>query len=143
MILELNETDHEEVVLEMVGHLEKIGKVSSGDCYAISNAVLERESQVGTGLGSGVAIPHARVKGLKETMVVFGRSREGIDFECPDNAPCHLIFLLLVPVDKPAHHLQVLADLARVFDQSDRRRMLEEAETAEEICGIFSVDARV
>ncbi|MDA7868016.1 PTS sugar transporter subunit IIA [Akkermansiaceae bacterium] len=87
VILELTETDHEEVVLEMVGHLCKIGKVSSGDCYCVGNAVLERESHIGTGLGSGVAIPHARVKGLKETLAVFGRSREGVDFDCPDNAP--------------------------------------------------------
>ena len=53
VILELAETDHEEVVLEMIGHLCKIGKVPSGDCYCFGNAVLERESHVGTGLGSG------------------------------------------------------------------------------------------
>lgn len=138
VILELSETDHEEVVLEMIGHLCEIGKVPSGDCYCIGNAVLERESHVGTGLGSGVAIPHARVKGLKETLVVFGRSKEGVDFECPDNAPCHLIFLMLVPEDKAAQHLQILSELARVFQQSDRRRLLEEATTVSEICDIFS-----
>lgn len=138
VILELNETDHEEVVLEMVGHLCKIGKVPSGDCYCMGNAVLERESQVGTGLGSGVAIPHARVKGLKETLVVFGRSKEGVEFECPDNAPCHLIFLMLVPENQVARHLQVLSELARIFGQSDLRRMLEEAQSPEEVCVIFA-----
>jgi mannitol/fructose-specific phosphotransferase system IIA component (Ntr-type) len=143
VILELNESEHKQVVLEMVGHLCEIGKVSSGDCYAIGNAVLERESQVSTGLGSGVAIPHARVKGLKKALVVFARSREGVDFDCPDNAPCHLIVLLLVPANKPAQHLQILAELARVFDQSDRRRLLEQAETSEEICRIFAEGGRV
>ncbi|MDF1714804.1 MAG: PTS sugar transporter subunit IIA [Akkermansiaceae bacterium] len=138
VILELTETDHEEVVLEMVGHLCKIGKVSSGDCYCVGNAVLERESHIGTGLGSGVAIPHARVKGLKETLAVFGRSREGVDFDCPDNAPSHLIFLMLVPEEQGAKHLQLLSELARLFNQSDRRCALEKATTADEVCRIFN-----
>ena len=138
IILELSESDHEEVVLEMIGHLSKIGKVSSSDCYCVGNAVLERESHVGTGLGSGVAIPHARVKGLKETLVVFARSSEGVDFDSPDNVPCHLIFLMLVPEEQGAKHLQLLSELAKIFNQSDRRRALEQAGTAEEICAIFS-----
>ncbi|MEN8772124.1 MAG: PTS sugar transporter subunit IIA [Akkermansiaceae bacterium] len=138
VILELTETDHEEVVLEMIGHLCKIGKVSSGDCYCVGNAVLERESHIGTGLGSGVAIPHARVKGLKETLAVFGRSPEGVDFDCPDNAPSHLIFLMLVPDDQGARHLQLLSELARLFHQSDRRKALESAKTADEICDVFN-----
>tara|TARA_A200000159_G_C7217727_1_gene294784 strand:- start:250 stop:720 length:471 start_codon:yes stop_codon:yes gene_type:complete len=137
VILELSETDHEEVVLEMIGHLSKIGKVSSGDCYCVGNAVLERESHISTGLGSGVAIPHAKVKGLKETLVVFGRSSEGIDFDCPDNVPSNLIFLMLVPEDQGAKHLQLLAELARFFRKVDRRKALIEATTAEEICQIF------
>ena len=138
VILELGETDHEEVVLEMIGHLCKIGKVPSGDCYCMGNAVLERESHIGTGLGSGVAIPHARVKGLKETLVVFGRSKEGVEFDSPDNVPCHLIFLMLVPEKKVAQHLQLLSELARLLEKSERRKQLEEATTAEEICAIFA-----
>ncbi len=138
VILELTETDHEQVVLEMIGHLCKIGKLPSGDCYCVGNAVLERESHIGTGLGSGVAIPHARVKELKETLVVFARSREGVDFDCPDNAPSRLIFLMLVPEDQAAKHLQLLSELAKVFGQSERREQLEEAKTAEEICDIFA-----
>jgi len=122
----------------MIGHLCKIGKLPSGDCYCVGNAVLERESHIGTGLGSGVAIPHARVKELKETLVVFARSREGVDFDCPDNAPSHLIFLMLVPEDQAAKHLQLLSELAKVFKQSDRREQLEEAKTVEEICEIFA-----
>ena len=138
VILELSETDHEEVVLEMIGHLSKIGKIPSGDCYCMGNAVLERESHVGTGVGSGVAIPHARVKGLKETLVVFGRSKEGVEFESPDNAPCHLIFLMLVPDDQAARHLQLLSELSRIFQQHELRQMLVQAQTPEEICTIFA-----
>lgn len=138
VILELAEVDHEEVVLEMIGHLSKVGKIPSGDCYLFGNAVLERESHVGTGIGSGVAIPHARVKGLKETMVVFGRSREGVDFDSPDNAPSHLIFLMLVPEEKAAQHLQILSELSKLFSQSEVRAQLESAESVAEICELLS-----
>ncbi len=138
VILELAETGHEEVVLEMIGHLSEIGKIPSGDCYLYGNAVRERESHVGTGLGSGVAIPHARVKGLKEILLVFGRSPEGVDFDSPDNAPSHLICLMLVPEEKAAQHLQILSELSKIFRQSDLRDQLEGAKSVEEICDLFS-----
>ncbi len=137
VILDLKETDRKEVVLEMIGHLREVGKVPSGDCYCCGNAVLEHESNAGTGLGSGVAIPHARVPSLKETVVVFGRSKEGVDFDSPDNAPSRLICLLLVPEDKAAKHLQLLAELAKIFSQSEMRENLEKAETAEEVCDLL------
>ncbi len=140
VILELSETEHEEVVLEMISHLSKVGKIPSGDCYLFGNAVLERESHVGTGIGSGVAIPHARVKGLKEAVVVFGRSKEGVDFDSPDNAPSHLICLMLVPEEKAAQHLQLLSELSKLFAQSEARAQLERASTAEEICGLLSTN---
>ena len=74
---------------------------------------------------------------LKDTIAVFGRSAEGVDFESPDNAPSHHICLLLVPEDKAAQHLQTLSELAKVFSQSVLRKRLEEATTAEAICEIF------
>ena len=138
IILELAESDHEEVVLEMISHLAKIGKITSSDCYLFGNTVMERESHVGTGVGSGVAIPHARVKGLKETLVVFARSKEGVDFECPDNAPCHLICLMLVPEEKGAQNLQLLSEFSKIFGQSELRTQFENATSAEEICSLYS-----
>ncbi|MGC6466569.1 MAG: PTS sugar transporter subunit IIA [Akkermansiaceae bacterium] len=137
VIPQLEEVEHEQAVLEMINHLAEIGRIPSGECYRYGNAVLERESHCGTGLGSGVAIPHGRVPGLKDTLAVFGRSAEGVDFESPDNAPSHLICLLLVPEEKAAQHLQTLAELAKVFSQSDLRDRLEKAGTAEEICDLL------
>lgn len=139
VILQLEEVEHEQVVLEMINHLAEIGKIPSGECYRYGNAVLERESHVGTGLGSGVAVPHARISGLKDTLAVFARSTEGVDFESPDNAPSHLICLLLVPENKAAQHLQTLAELAKVFSQSELRDRLEKAGSAEEICDILTI----
>ena len=141
MILQLEEVEHKKVVLEMINHLAQIGRIPSGECYRCGNAVLERESHVGTGLGSGVAIPHGRIPGLKDTVAVFARSTEGVDFESPDNAPSHLICLLLVPEEKASQHLQTLSQLAKIFSQSDLRDRLEAAETAQEICDILSLSS--
>ncbi len=139
VIPQLAEVDPAEVVLEMINHLAEIGKVPHGDCYRFSNAVLERESHIGTGIGSGVAIPHGRVVGLKDTVAVFGRSEDGVDFESPDNAPSHHICLLLVPEEKAAQHLQTLSELAKVFSQSDIRERLDNAASAGEISQILSI----
>jgi len=62
-----------------------------------------------------------------------------VDFDSPDNAPSHLILMLLVPEEKGAQHLQILADLAKVFRQSDLRDELLKAETAERVCQILAI----
>jgi mannitol/fructose-specific phosphotransferase system IIA component (Ntr-type) len=122
----------------MIGHLAKIGRISPEDCERFGEAVIDREIQVGTGLGSGVAIPHARVEGLEEILAVFARSEIGVDFESPDNAPSHAIVLLLAPEEQTAQHLLTLAELAKVFSQCECREKLKAASITSEISAIFS-----
>ena len=141
VILQLEKTEHEEVVLEMIGHLAEIGKIASKDCYRYSQAVMERESQSGTGLGSGIAIPHARVPGLKEEVAVFGRSEEGVDFESPDQGLVYHICLLLVPEEGAPNHLQILRELAKVFSQPELRKEILAAQTTEEISNLLCIGA--
>jgi PTS system nitrogen regulatory IIA component len=71
-------------------------------------------------------------------LAVFGRSVEGVDFESPDNAPSHLVCLLLVPEENNSQHLQTLAELAKLFSQSELRDRLEQAQSAEEFCQFLS-----
>ena len=72
-------------------------------------AVSEREELMGTGLGSGLAIPHARLESLTRPLLVFGRSEYGIEWDAPDGLPVHLVFLLLTPVADDGLQLQILA----------------------------------
>ena len=102
---------------------------------------MERESQSGTGLGSGIAIPHARVPGLKEEVAVFGRSEEGVDFESPDQGLAHHVCLLLVPEEGAPNHLQILRELAKVFSQPELRKEILAAQTTEEISNILCIGA--
>ena len=138
VILELEKDENEDVIREMVAHLAKIERISPDDCDRFSEAVIEREAQVGTGLGSGVAIPHARVTGPEEMLAVFARSKEGVDFESPDNAPSHNIVLLIAPEGQTAQHLQILSELAKVFSQCECREELQAASSAVEISVILS-----
>ena len=138
VILELESDEPDDVIREMVAHLAKIERIAQEDCDRFSNAVIDREAQIGTGLGSGVAVPHARVEGQEEMLAVFARSKNGIDFESPDNAPSHNIVLLIAPEGHTAQHLQTPSELAKVFSQCECREELQAANSAAEITAIFS-----
>ncbi len=85
------------------------------DASSLAAAVWDREEALSTGIGNGVALPHARIKGLRQTQVVVGLSSTGIDFDAPDNRPVHVIFLILTPAEAPDAQLQLAAEIARLF----------------------------
>ncbi len=105
---------------------------------AIFDAFLARERLGSTGLGSGIAIPHGRLVGLKETVGAFVRLQKPILFESPDGMPVDLLFLLLVCADSSAEHLQVLAALADVLSQENFRQQLRSAPTPEHVWQLFA-----
>lgn len=78
-------------------------------------AVWAREEAMSTGIGNGLALPHARIEGLKEPLVAMGVSDTGIDFDAPDDRLAHVLFLILTPAEDPGVQLTIVAELARVF----------------------------
>ena len=103
---------HEEAIRELT---EAICAGMNLDSSEISEAVLAREALMSTGMSNGLAIPHARIEGLKTPMLALGLSREGVDFNAPDGEPAHLIFLILTPRSDDHAQVEILADLARAF----------------------------
>jgi mannitol/fructose-specific phosphotransferase system IIA component (Ntr-type) len=92
----------------------------------ITAAVLERERLMPTGLGNGVALPHAHIAGLPGPLVAVGLSTAGIDFDAADGKPAQLIFLLLTPPNDDGAQLEILADVTRLFQEAAvRERALE------------------
>ena len=77
--------------------------------------LVEREEERSTGVGGGLALPHARVSGLERTVLLVGRVRAGLDFDAPDGGPVDLFFVLLSPADARNEHLRLLARVARIF----------------------------
>jgi mannitol/fructose-specific phosphotransferase system IIA component (Ntr-type) len=85
------------------------------DPQEVEKAVWSREEALSTGIGNGVAIPHARIHGLRQPLVVTGISPSGIDFDAPDDKLSHVIFLILTPTRDPVAQLSIASDIARLF----------------------------
>jgi len=91
----------------------------------IFTSLFERERLGSTALGHGIAIPHGRIKGLKDACGAFYRLKSPLEFDAPDNQPVTLCFILLVPKDANEQHLQILGELAQLFgDEAMRAKML-------------------
>jgi PTS system nitrogen regulatory IIA component len=99
----------------------------------VLDRLLVREAQQSTGIGSGLALPHAMVPGLEKTLLIVGRTREGLDFAALDGEPVDLLFLLLSPPDSEAQHLRLLARLARIFTVEEVLEKLRGAKGPEEL----------
>ncbi|AWN16494.1 PTS sugar transporter subunit IIA [Salinisphaera sp. LB1] len=93
----------------------------------VFNGLIGREKLGSTGVGDGVAIPHARLKGIDECIGAFIRLPQGVDFETTDEQPVDLIFGLLVPEDATDEHLKLLRQLAEIFSETDTLSELRDA----------------
>ena len=91
----------------------------------VFDSLFAREKLGSTGLGQGIAIPHGRIKGLKDALGAFIRLAEPVPFDAPDGRPVSLLFVLLVPEQANEHHLQLLSELAQMFsDRTFREQLL-------------------
>jgi mannitol/fructose-specific phosphotransferase system IIA component (Ntr-type) len=143
IILDMKSVEHWPAIVELVDHLvetKRLAEELKGDVLA---ALKTREDQVSTGIGSGVAIPHAFSDDIEEVAAIFGRSKAGIDFEAIDNAPVHFIILFIVPRKDYNLHLRTLAAIAKMFTNCEVRRQFGEAETRDEILAILDCKPRV
>lgn len=121
--------------------LAKLSSTTFGlDENQVFEAILERENLGGTGLGEGVAVPHARLKGLEYSCGVFALLKDGVDFEGPDGKPADLVFLLLSPEDAAANHLKALAKITRMMRQPGLRASLRNARSKDAVFALL-VDA--
>ena len=90
----------------------------------VFDSLFAREKLGSTGLGYGVAIPHGRIKALRETLCGFVRTKAGVPFDSPDGEPVRLVFAMLVPEHATEQHLQILSELAQMFSDPDFRDAL-------------------
>jgi PTS system nitrogen regulatory IIA component len=118
-------------VFEQVGLLfENNHQIARSQVF---DSLFAREKLGSTGLGQGVAIPHGRVKGLKDALGALVRMKQTIPFDAPDGQPVALIFVLLVPDRATDVHLQILSELAQMFSDKPFRERLLAAAGAQEL----------
>ncbi|WP_374597175.1 PTS sugar transporter subunit IIA [Brevundimonas sp.] len=111
------------------------------DEAAVLHALLEREALGSTGLGSGVALPHARIEGLDRVVAVFVRLDTPVAYEAVDDRPVDLIFALFAPPTDGAGHLRALAAASRALRSAEMRQRLRQAKTTDAVRALFVQDA--
>ncbi len=111
--------------------------VTGSDREVLLNDVISREEKASTGIGKGIAIPHARTSGVPTTVGALGISREGIDFESDDGKPCHLIFLIIAPQQESTKYLKALSEVAAIAKDADRIKRLVGATTPDEAMAVL------
>ena len=120
-----------EIIEELVNLASRSKLVKDKD--EVLKAVLEREKLVTTGVGYGVAFPHAKTKAIKGIVIAFGRSKNGIDFDAMDKKPVHLFFLIAAPEDAIGAHLNVMARLSYLMKSEKNRDNLMKISSPREL----------
>jgi mannitol/fructose-specific phosphotransferase system IIA component (Ntr-type) len=137
IIPELQSQSREGVIAEMVDYLVAIGDLPYELVADIRQSLKHREEILSTGVGNGVAIPHAFSEHLHEVVAVFGRSRGGIDFASQDGDLVHYVVLFISPRHIYQKHLLMLAAIARMFSRVETHQYLEASTSAEEFFQLF------
>ena len=132
----LQGTDKESAITELVDLLDA-GKLLT-DKNDVLQAVLSRESTRSTGIGSGIAIPHGKCKGIKDLVMAIGISRQGIDFQSIDGKPVHIIVLLVSPIDRTGPHIQALARISRLMLDEEFKNKLQNAKSSQELYDLIN-----
>jgi PTS system nitrogen regulatory IIA component len=123
-----------EVLGELAAPVAHLAGIHRNDLVRI---LLERERLGSTGIGSGIGIPHGKLKDIDNLYIGFGLSRPGVDFESMDGLPTHLFFLLVTPENSMGQHLKLLARISRILKNEPFRQQLRQAGTREEIFSII------
>ena len=127
----LSGTDKNSVIKELIELLDANKLLINKD--EVLQSVVNREATRSTGIGSGIAIPHGKCKGVKELVIAVGISRQGIDFQSIDEKPVYIVVLLASPIDKTGPHIQALARISRLMLDESFRGKLQNSTSAKEL----------
>lgn len=136
MIMDLQATEKKPAIDEMVQKLYDIGRITDLDKF--KEGILAREEETSTGLGDGIAMPHAKNDAVKEATVLFAKSEQGVDYEALDGQPTYLFFMIAAPEGADDTHLQALAALSRQLVNQDFVANLQQAQTPDDVQAAFA-----
>ncbi|WP_138495579.1 PTS fructose transporter subunit IIABC [Paenibacillus pinistramenti] len=135
MIMDLKAITKEAAIDELIASLAAHGRIN--DPVLFKQMILKREAESSTGIGGGIAMPHAKTNAVNEPTVVFAKSARGVDFESLDGEPAALFFMIAVPEGAGNFHLQTLASLSRLLIDSGFIDQLKMTSTPEEVVALF------
>ncbi|QKE72186.1 PTS transporter subunit EIIA [Arthrobacter citreus] len=135
VLIDLKSSSKMAVIDELIEGLNSGGRLN--DKNQFKEAILNREGQSTTGIGEGIAIPHAKTTAVKTPAIAFGRSKEGIDYESLDGQPAHLFFMIAASEGANNAHLETLSRLSSLLMDEDFRRSLLSAKDASDILNLI------
>jgi PTS system fructose-specific IIA component/PTS system nitrogen regulatory IIA component len=135
VIPELEATDRDAVLREMVKTLAKAKKIVAKHVDDVVKQLAEREKQGTTGIGKGVAVPHVRHDAVKQVTAAVARSSRGVDFGSLDQQPVYLFFLVLAPDN--SKYFQAMETIFRHVQKDNFRKFLRQAETREDVLDLL------
>lgn len=136
VLTELEGKTKKDVVTELVEVLAK-KKSQVKNVEKVVEAIMKRESTGSTGIGQGVAIPHAKSEDVSKIVASLGISKAGVDFDSLDGEPVYIIFLMVAPPESISEHLQAIAKISRLLKDKFFRQSLRDAQTPSEIIKII------
>jgi len=136
MELELEGKDKAEIIDELVDIITKSGKAKNKK--ALASAIIGRENLGSTAIGNGVAVPHAKIDGIKQTVLAFGRSAAGVDFNSLDGEKTHLFFMLISPKEDIGSHLKILAKISHLIKDRFMVGLFKKAHSKKEVLSMIS-----
>lgn len=133
----LDADTRDEAIDALVELLAKAGKLP--DKILFRNAIFQREKLVSTGIGMGIAVPHAKLKNFPEFFIAIGiQKKKGLDWNSLDMAPVRIIFMIGGPEDKQSEYLQILSQLTSAIRNVDLRKSLLKSQSPEQVIRLFS-----
>jgi len=133
VVPQLQATSKEDAIAELVQALASAGAIPKNSVNDVTKIVLDREAQATTGIGKGVALPHAKRKGIRKPIATIGLSAEGIDFAALDSKPVYSVLLLLSSPDGPDEHLQAMETIFKHVQRDMFRKFLRQSTTKEAV----------
>lgn len=137
IVPELKAEDRWGAISELVDLLVSAGRIAEDDRDKVMASIRQREETMSTGIGLGIAIPHASSDKVTEVVAAFGRSKKGVEFESLDAQPVHFVVLFVVPKDEFQTHLRTLAAIAKFLNDRTVRDELAQAESAADLLTVF------
>ena len=131
ILADIAELGKDNIIKELLAALDKTGAVPDFD--AAFSALLAREKTLTTGIGDGIALPHAKIPGITDIVAALGVKKEGLDFDSMDGKPVNIVVLILSPESKPRPHIQFMATISRFLNNPETRKKILDAETAADI----------